>query len=68
MQVANVSEDGAGFEAKLKGGDKLLSVDGATLTDWNHFVDVIQSSANRQLAVNVERENRIITLLVNTQA
>jgi regulator of sigma E protease len=62
LQVANVSLDGAGHEAGLKTGDKLREVNGVPLTDWSHFVEFIQSNANTQLALNVERDGQVLLL------
>jgi regulator of sigma E protease len=64
LQVAEVAGDGAGFEAGLKAGDKLLAVNGTILTDWAHFVTLIQSNANRELTLKIEREKQPSLLLL----
>jgi regulator of sigma E protease len=64
LQVAEVAGGGAGFEAGLKAGDKLLAVNGAILTDWTHFVALIQSNADRELTLKIEREQQSSLLLI----
>jgi len=62
LQVADVAQDGAGFTAGLKAGDKLLAVDGVVLRDWAHFVELIQGNANNTLAIKIDRSSALSTL------
>ncbi|MCP4325640.1 MAG: sigma E protease regulator RseP [Alteromonadales bacterium] len=62
LQVAEVSEDGAGFQAGLESDDKLIAVDGVKLDDWSQFVEIIQSSANKSLVLQVKREGVLTNL------
>jgi regulator of sigma E protease len=64
LQVAQVSPGGAGNDAGLKTGDKLLAVDGKMIIDWADFVELIQTNANTQLALKIEREGKLSTLLL----
>jgi len=64
LQVADVAQDGAGFSAGLKAGDKLLAVDGIVLRDWSHFVELVQGNANNTLTVEIERSTAVSTLLL----
>jgi len=64
LQVAEVSEGGSGLQAGLKSGDELIAVDGINLDNWAHFVEIIQSNANNSLALQVNREGSLLTLLL----
>lgn len=52
----------------LVADDRILRVDGAPVNNWDEFVDVIQSSAGRELTLSVEREGRPLDLRVTPQA
>ncbi|GLS89398.1 zinc metalloprotease [Psychromonas marina] len=62
LQVAEATTDGAGFQAGLRAGDKLIAVDGIVLQDWSQFVSAIQQNANTTLALQIERESTLSTL------
>ena len=64
LQVADVAKDGAGFDAGLQDGDKLLAVDGIKLEDWSHFVKLIQAHANTTLTLEIARDGHLSTLLL----
>ncbi|PKG39912.1 sigma E protease regulator RseP [Psychromonas sp. Urea-02u-13] len=64
LQVAQVSQGGAGNDAGLKAQDKLLAIDGKALIDWADFVELIQTNANAQLALKIERDGKLSTLLL----
>jgi len=66
LKVADVANAEAGYEAGLQVGDKLLAIDGVTLKDWAQFVDIIQHSANKELALQVEREVTGLSTLLLT--
>ncbi len=48
--------------AGLRTGDRVLSVDGAAVTDWEHFVEMIQGSGGREITVVVERDGAEVAL------
>lgn len=62
LQVADVAQDGAAFQAGLRKGDKLIAIDDTVLDDWSQFVNLIQQSPNRTLAVKIERDSYLSTL------
>jgi regulator of sigma E protease len=43
-------------QAGLLSGDRIVAVDGTTITDWNQWVDYVRSHPARTLAVQVERD------------
>jgi len=55
LEVAQLVEGGAGDEAGLQIGDKLLAVDGEKLNNWPQFVELIQKNAKQTLKVEIER-------------
>ncbi|PKF62875.1 zinc metallopeptidase RseP [Psychromonas sp. psych-6C06] len=67
LAVAEVSKGGAGEIAGLKADDQLIAIDGVTLRDWAHFVELIQGSPEQPLALKVQRESLPLTLLLTPQ-
>lgn len=51
-----------GAEAGVLPGDRLLSIDGQPVTEWMASTRIIQQSADRPLAIVVEREGRQLPL------
>ncbi|WP_413284967.1 sigma E protease regulator RseP [Vibrio sp. MA40-2] len=62
--VAFISEDSAAYAAGFSVGDKILSIDGNQVEDWQQIVNTISGSANKTLKVEVEREGTNQTLLL----
>lgn len=62
LQVAEVSANGAGFKSGLKTDDKLIAIDDIQLDDWQHFVEIIQGSANKTLDVEILRAGLTLSL------
>lgn len=58
--VGAVSDDSAASRAGLEVGDRVLTVDGATIANWRGFVDVVQPAAGRSLVLGIERDGRTI--------
>jgi regulator of sigma E protease len=59
-----VGEDGAAAEAGFLIGDKILEIEGNTITSWDQVVEFIRQSPNQSLSVLVERGNQELTLLL----
>lgn len=59
-----VSHGGPADMAGMLAGDIIRFVDGNVIDDWYDFVSIVQSSAGERLGVEVEREERLITLNV----
>ncbi|KAB2825565.1 sigma E protease regulator RseP [Aliivibrio finisterrensis] len=62
LDVANVSSNSAAEKSGLLVGDRLLSVNGQTLTEWQGMVDVIQANPNKAVIIAVMRDGKEITL------
>lgn len=58
MVISNVSENSAAEKAGFKVGDKLLSIDGKPVVQWQDFVDAVKSSPEKSLSLHVEREGK----------
>ncbi|MCW8853941.1 MAG: RIP metalloprotease RseP [Gammaproteobacteria bacterium] len=52
-----VTDTGAARKAGLKKGDLILAVDGETINNWEHLVEIVKSSAGSQLEFLVRRDN-----------
>ncbi len=53
------------MEYGVKSGDKIVSIDGVEIKDWNQIVDTINSSdTSKELSINVNRDGTIIPLQV----
>lgn len=64
----NVVAGGPGQRAGLKSGDKVLSVDGHSITLWHELVMQIRDSAERTLHLEIERQGQIATVDVIPEA
>jgi membrane-associated protease RseP (regulator of RpoE activity) len=53
---------GPAFAAGLKPGDKLLSIDGKRITDWDQVRPLVQPNSNRTLLFEVERDGRTLEI------
>ena len=56
VKVAQVVSDSPAARAGLKLGDKIIAVDGAPITAWNQFKDVLRQSNGRPLVLRVDRQ------------
>jgi len=54
--------------AGLQSGDKLLTADGVDITSWAGWVEKIQQSAEKQIAITVEREGTLQNLTLTPQS
>ncbi|MGZ9897919.1 sigma E protease regulator RseP [Shewanella gaetbuli] len=66
--IAAITANSAAELAGLKVGDKILNINQQPYKDWNGFVDVVQTSANKQISMTVERQGERLTLDVTPQA
>ncbi|SDT93153.1 sigma E protease regulator RseP [Halopseudomonas salegens] len=61
--VGQLSEDGAAEQAGLQVGDRIVAINGESVSDWvSEVVPAIQASANQPLVMAVEREGRRLSL------
>ena len=53
--IAQVSESHPAWRAGIRPGDRIKSIDGKEVTDWNHMSDIIAQSGGKELDFTVER-------------
>lgn len=61
--IGNIVKNSPAAEAGLQKGDKVLSIDGETITTWNELSESIKSS-ERSLTVRIERGDTLYTILL----
>ena len=67
--VIGLVEDGAPASAGgLREGDRIVAAGGDPVTGWSAFVDAVRASPGRMLQVEVEREGRVIALVLVPEA
>ncbi|MGX9460989.1 sigma E protease regulator RseP [Shewanella sp. A14] len=66
--IAAVSVGSAAEKAGIKVGDKLVQINGTQYSDWNEFVDVVQSSANKNINMTLMRQGESINVNVVPKA
>ena len=62
LNLANVFEDGAGYEAGLRAGDQLLAINDQTIEHVGEFVDQVSSSAGISVVLDVQRDTELLTI------
>ena len=60
-EVDRVVEDSAAAEIGIGPGDRIVSVDGETVKDYDHFGDLVSERAGRDVAFAFERDGTVIT-------
>nr|WP_264477830.1 RIP metalloprotease RseP [Halomonas malpeensis] len=60
--IGQVVDGDAAAEAGLEPGDRIVSIDGAPVTDWAAFVSIIRESGGRTLELGVERDDASMAL------
>ncbi|GAA0784242.1 MULTISPECIES: sigma E protease regulator RseP [Pseudomonadati] len=66
--IAAISENSSAQMAGLMIGDKIISINQQQYKDWNSFVDVVQTSANKTLTLVIERAGQQLPFEVVPQA
>lgn len=64
LDVANISSNSAAERSGLLVGDRLLSVNGDELTDWQEMVDAIQGNPGKAIDLVVSRNSQAIALVL----
>ena len=62
LNLANVFEDGAGYEAGLRVGDQLLAINDQTIEHVGEFVDQVANSAGVTVVFDVQRDAELLTI------
>ncbi|AUI86747.1 RIP metalloprotease RseP [Vibrio azureus] len=55
-ELANVTQGGAGDKAGLQAGDKLLKINGVSISHWNDVVEAIRSHPMKPIELTIERQ------------
>ena len=65
----SIADNSASQRSGLIVDDKLLSIDGVKLNDWQQFVKIIQRSANQTLKLTIERsgDDKVLTLVPDSR-
>ena len=66
--IGQVTEDSAAQVAGLKEGDKVLSIDGVEIHSWDEMTKIVRSSADKALAVTIDRNGKTEEVQVTPKA
>jgi len=61
-KIGGVTEKGAALKAGIAAGDEILSINDQAIVNWDHLVEVIQSSAGKDLNVLINRSGTELVL------
>lgn len=67
-RIGQILEQGAGERAGLKAQDKVLSVAGEPVAQWEDLVQQVKANPQRPIDMEIEREGRVLTLTVTPDA
>ena len=56
--LGQLTDDGAAARDGLRPGDRVVDVDGAPVSDWMHFVALVQNSSEQPMQLLIERDGR----------
>jgi regulator of sigma E protease len=62
--IGQLTENGAAQRDGLRAGDRILSVNGQTVTLWEDWVNVIRDNPERSLRVELERDNIVEVIIL----
>ncbi len=54
--LGQLTDDGAAARDGLRPGDRVVDVDGEPVSDWMHFVSLVQNSSERPMQLLIERD------------
>ena len=60
--LAEVQSDSAAQKAGLQAGDRIVKVDGQSLTQWMTFVTLVRNNPDKPLALEIERQGSSLSL------
>ena len=66
--IGQVTDDSAAQVAGLKEGDKVLSIDGVEIHSWDEMTKIVRSSADKALAVTIDRNGKTEEVQVTPKA
>ena len=62
LSLAGVAEDGSGYLAGLRSGDRLVAINGETITDVNDFIATVAASAQSAVMLDIERDGESLII------
>jgi len=62
LEIAQVMEGSAAAKAGIQQGDILIAANGELIQDWAQWVDLIRSSAEQTVIIDLERAGEMLTL------
>lgn len=62
-----ITDNSPAYEANLKSGDTIKSIDGKEITSWNEFTQAISASSGKELNLVVERDDKVVKVNVTPQ-
>ncbi len=65
--VGNVMNDGPAYNAGIKSGDKIISIDGTSVDSWNKMAVIISESKGKKLDFSILRDNKVYRLEITPQ-
>lgn len=60
--IGEILSDSAAEKAGFIAGDKILSIDGVTIGDWEQVVNIIKSNPNKKLWFEIERAQKTLRI------
>lgn len=66
--IANVVKDSPAQQAGMQKDDLVVSVDGKSISKWEQLSEVIQSSANKPIDLEIKRDGKIVPIEVTPKA
>jgi len=65
--VDSLVASGAASMAGLQRGDRIVTLDGVTITSWEHLLATVQKCSDRQVRVEVERGGQVQSLAIQAR-
>lgn len=65
--LGDTTSDGVAQEVGLQKGDVVTAIDGKKITAWDQMVGMIQESANKEIQMDVIRDNKPMTFTMKVQ-
>ena len=54
--ISSITEGSAAEKSGLQVGDKLIAINGETITTWQQFVDTVVSHPDQEVSLKVNRD------------
>ena len=66
--IGEILPNSAAEQAGFKADDKILSIDGVTINDWQQVVNIIKSSPDKKLWYEIERAKKTLRIAATPEA